>query len=138
MPNAEVASPGAQMMQIVQTAEVRTLQAETQFAAAAASRPLDGQRTEIVDIRLLSKPKNFSGKHDEWAAWAFKIKTYLGAPDGVLLKAIDAAEADVLCARLTPEVQERNRKLYYVLMLLLDDQALKDVMPVPVLEGNRA
>ena len=122
-----------QMMQVAQATETRARQAETQLAAAAAARPVDAQRTEIVDTRLLSKPKNFNGKQDEWVAWAFKLRAYLGALGGVLLKEIDAvgaaAQADVLNVRLTPEGQGRSRKLYYILVLLLDDQALQLAKP---------
>ncbi len=99
------------------------------LAAAAAARPVDAQRTELVDTRLLSKPKTFSGKQDEW----------VGALDGDILKDIDAvgatAEADALNVRLIPNGQERSRKLDDILALLLDDQALQLIKPVPVGEG---
>ncbi len=44
----------------------------------------------------------------------------------------------MLSARLTTEGQDRSRKLYYILVLLLDDQTLQLLKPVPVREGYRA
>ncbi len=49
---SEMATPlEQQMMQVAQAAETRARHAETQLAAAAAARPVDAQRAEIVDIR---------------------------------------------------------------------------------------
>ena len=75
--------------------EARLVQVDAQLAAAAAARPVDPPqpRSEIVDTRLLSKPKNFNGKLDEWIPWAFKIRAYLGALDGTLLEELDGVAA---------------------------------------------
>ena len=52
-----------------QQSEARAVSVETQLAAAVAAKPVDppAPRAEIVDTRLLSKPKNFSGRLEEWA-----------------------------------------------------------------------
>ena len=123
--------------------EARLLQEDAQLAATAAARPVDPPtRAEIVDTRLLSKPKNFNGRLEEWIPGAFKIRAYLGALDGTLLTELDGVAAVAMDAvanvKLTTASQARSRQLYYILVLLLDEQALQLVRPVAVGEGYKA
>ncbi len=60
-----------------QQAEARVLQVDTQLAAADAARAVDPPKPDIVDTRLLSKPKNFNGWKNEWVSWAFKMRPTL-------------------------------------------------------------
>ena len=74
-------------VQQAQAAEARALAAEQVAAAAtAAQRAGTGQTrtavstasTELIDTKLLSKPKVFNGNAEEWASWSFKMTAYLG------------------------------------------------------------
>ena len=74
--------------------------AQAQAAAAATPRPGAGSASTadrepssatLVDTKLLSKPKPFTGRDDEWAAWSFKWKAHLGAMNPKLLSAVETA-----------------------------------------------
>ena len=39
-------------------------------SARAANQPVDRRQEPIVDTRLTGKPKQFSGKEEDWAQWA--------------------------------------------------------------------
>jgi hypothetical protein len=107
--------------------------------AAATSRP---PAADLVDTRLLTKPKAFGGQEAEWAGWSFKMLAYIGALDGDMLgELVEAAAApavaDVQNVRMSPPGQARSRQLYYVLILLLEGTALQLVKAVPSGEGYR-
>ncbi len=120
-------------------------------AALAASVPVASQpaaatsrspAADLVDTRLLTKPRAFGGQEAEWAGWSFKMLAYIGALDGDMLsELVEAAAApavtDVQNVRMSPAGQGRSRQLYYVLILLLEGTALQLVKAVPSGEGYR-
>ncbi|CAK0818942.1 unnamed protein product, partial [Prorocentrum cordatum] len=134
--------------QRVQAAEERALAAESAAASAgaAASRPVAAARAapqDLVDTRLLAKPKAFGGSEDEWPGWSFKMLAYLGALDEQMANELTAAMTfpleEVRNARLLEEgASQRSRQLYFILVLLLEGAALQLIKPVGVGEGYRA
>ncbi|CAK0858488.1 unnamed protein product [Prorocentrum cordatum] len=134
--------------QRVQAAEERALAAESAAASAgaAASRPVAAARAapqDLVDTRLLAKPKAFGGSEDEWPGWSFKMLAYLGALDEMMANELTAAMTfpleEVRNARLLEEgASQRSRQLYFILVLLLEGAALQLIKPVGVGEGYRA
>ena len=120
-------------------------------AALAASVPVVSQQTtatsrapaaDLVDTRLLTKPRAFGGQEAEWPGWSFKMLAYIGALDGDMLSELEEAAAatavtDVQNVRMSPDGQGRSRQLYYVLILLLEGSALQLVKAVPSGEGYR-
>ena len=134
-----------------QQAEVRATAIETTLAAATPTSPVHRRgaaaaaptgQNDLVDTRLLSKPKPFNGSVDEWAGWAFKMLAYLSALDGAMSAELAAAVAgnigDVRNSNMTMQEQARSRQLYFVLVLLLEGPALQLVKPVGTGEGYRA
>ncbi|CAK0814821.1 unnamed protein product, partial [Prorocentrum cordatum] len=134
--------------QRVQAAEERALAAESAAASAgaAASRPVAAARAapqDLVDTRLLAKPKAFGGSEDERPGWSFKMLAYLGALDEQMANELTAAMTfpleEVRNARLLEEgASQRSRQLYFILVLLLEGAALQLIKPVGVGEGYRA
>ncbi|CAK0902772.1 unnamed protein product [Prorocentrum cordatum] len=134
--------------QRVQAAEERALAAESAAASAGAAvnRPVAAARAapqDLVDTRLLAKPKAFGGSEDEWPGWSFKMLAYLGALDEQMANELTAAMTfpleEVRNARLLEEgASQRSRQLYFILVLLLEGAALQLIKPVGVGEGYRA
>ena len=52
---------------------------DEQRAVAAAARPVQTPGAGVVDTRLIGKPKNFSGKDDEWHSWSTTTRAHAGA-----------------------------------------------------------
>ena len=97
---------------------------------------------ELVDTKLLTKPRPFGGKEEEWGSWSFKMLAYVGALDGEMLKELTAAAAEPVVTnvqnhRMSGDGQERSRQMYYILILLLEGQALQVVKALPSGEGYR-
>jgi DNA-binding protein YbaB len=139
----------AQMTVALRETRDRAAQAEfalAQQSAVPASPPSVSSRRpvgfELVDTKLLTKPRPFGGKEEEWGSWSFKMLAYIGALDGEMLKelmaaSLEAVVANVQNSRMTTEGQERSRQMYYILILLLEGQALQVVKALPSGEGYR-
>eukprot|EP00971_Amphidinium_carterae_P287740 5712331-Amphidinium_carterae.1 len=141
----EIAQRIQQLEALVQQAGHQAQQAEQRAAAAEAQlqqqQPRGGvDPARLVDTKLLTKPSVFKGSDAEWQLWAFKFRAYCGAVDPKLLEAMQRAEAaaDMRALRnasLTAGEQATSTQLYYLLVLLLDSQALATVKPVTQGEG---
>ena len=97
----------------------RTVALESALALAGATG--GGQRSDLVDKRLLAKPSTFNGSQDKWSDWAFVLRAYIGAIDPKLKRDMDkaaAADVEIRASDLTEEEQARSSSLYYVLVLL--------------------
>ena len=137
----------AQMTVALRETRDRAAQAEFALAqqqAVPASPPSASSRRpvgfELVDTKLLTKPRPFGGKEEEWGSWSFKMLAYIGALDGEMLKELTAAAfepvvANVQNSRMSAEGQERSRQMYYIFILLLEGQALQVVKALPSGEG---
>ena len=140
----------AQMTVALRETRDRAAQAEfalAQQSAVPASPPSVSSRQrptgfELVDTKLLTKPRPFGGKEEEWGSWSFKMLAYVGALDGEMLKELTAAALEPVVAnvqnhRMSGDGQERSRQMYYILILLLEGQALQVVKALPSGEGYR-
>ena len=83
----------------------------------------------IVDTRLLAKPAKFRGQEQDWASWSFTFRSYVGAVDADLRRLMDAAlvEEDVNALRNASQADRHealSRPLYYILVMLVEGQAL--------------
>ena len=97
--------------------------------AAAAARPAP-QQQQVVDTRLMGKPKNFSGREEDWHHWAVTMRAYSGAISERLLFLMDEAETaeNVANAALESERdKELSTQLYYILTMLLEGKAADKV-----------
>ena len=70
-----------------------------QQSAVPASPPSASSRQrptgfELVDTKLLTKPRSFGGKEEEWGSWSFNMLAYVSALDGDMLKELTAASAE--------------------------------------------
>ena len=76
-------------------------------ASLDSSAKRSGQRQwDIVDTKLLQKPKSLKCEQDRWPTWSFKLLAYIAALDNKLFQAMThcamAAEGDVVALRRPP------------------------------------
>jgi hypothetical protein len=87
---------------------------------------------DLLDSKLLSKPKRFSGKATDWGDFKFGFESWFGALAADLGNILDTASshnAEVI--ELTDLNQQKwNRQLYSILATLLDGEALSLVKRV--------
>ena len=78
----------AQMTVALRETRDRAVRSEAALAQAVpASPPPASSRQrpsgfELVDTKLLTKPRPCGGKEEEWGSWSFKMLAYVGALDG--------------------------------------------------------
>ena len=80
----------------------------------------------IIDTRMLTKPKTFSGKDEDWAQWSTVTRAYCGALDANLLlemTTVEEEEGIVDHARLNDNQKQRSCSLFYILAMLLEGRA---------------
>ena len=112
---------------------ITELQAQVQTQAAqigqtAQQRPMPATPafSPIVDTRMLTKPKAFSGKDEDWAGWVVVTRAYCGALDRRLLEEMANAEmsADMqINTDMTEDEQQRSCTLYFLLAMLVEGRA---------------
>ena len=106
-------------------AENNELKARINTLQAGTSR---GSST--VDTKLLSKPKEFEGKEEDWTRFSLKVKAYLVAIDpryNELLKIAEDPDQSLNHADLDPGDDRRDGQLFFVLTMLLKDRAMDKV-----------
>ena len=80
----------------------------------------------IIDACMLTKPKTFSGKDEDWAQWSTVTRAYCGALDANLLlemTTVEEEEGIVDHARLNDNQKQRSCSLFYILAMLLEGRA---------------
>ena len=75
----------------------------------------------VIDTRTLGKPKSFSGLTLEWTTWQFTFKAFVCAVHPKIVNASD----------ITGELQSLSTQLYYMLVMMLSDQAQEIVRNSP-------
>ena len=115
-------------------AEVARARQEAQQAAqqAAAGQPVGEARRQaaqqaafspLIDTRMLTKPRNFSGKEDDWTSFATVTRAYCGALDPRLLtEMMEAHASSDPVANVTMDNEEkkyRSQTLYCLLLMLV-------------------
>ena len=105
-------------------------------AALRASGLERGQaRQEIVDTRVLNKPKLFAGDSEEWGTWRFNALNFLGCIHAKYPEEIEAAEGHgtmIDDTGLDEAASARSRTLFAILCSLLGERPLRFVMHTPV------
>lgn len=121
-----------QLEQTVQSPTVRLEQNETNYSnlqvevmalrqerAAASDKALN-----IIDTRLVDKPREFAGSQDKWHGWVFKFKAYCGAvSDGMseLMKDAAASTTEIQMKVYNGTQRQYSKVLYYMLVMLCQE-----------------
>ena len=81
----------------------------------------------VIDTRTLGKPKSFAGQTSEWTTWQFTFKAFACAVHPKMKEVFDLTTrkgADpVNASDITFELQSLSTQLYYMLVMMLSDQA---------------
>ena len=103
--------------------QARQRQASAEQALAVAQRRV-AQLSLGTDV---GKPKSFSGQTSEWTTWQFTFKAFACAVHPKMKEVFDLARrkgADpVNASDITGELQSLSTQLYYMLVMMLSDQA---------------
>ena len=87
--------------------------------------------TGVVDTRTLGKPKSFTGQPSEWTTWQFTMKAFACAAHLKMKDVFDVATPTGLDpipnSDMSQELQALSAQLYYMLVMMLNDQALETV-----------
>ena len=91
--------------------------AHTAAASNGPPRPAARDFGGIVDTRLIGKPKSFSGREEDWQAWAMMTRAYTGAVSERLAYLMDQSEnapsAPVNAALGEQNDRELSTQLFY-------------------------
>ena len=78
--------------------------------------------------RALGKPKTFTGQPAEWTTWQFTFKVFACATHARMRDVFELATRQgsdpVINSDMTVELQSLSTQLYYMLVMMLSDQAL--------------
>ena len=89
----------------------------------------------VIDTRTLGKPKSFTGQTAEWTTWQFTFKAFACAAHPKMKEVFDLATRKgsdpVVNSDMTVELQSPSTQLYYLLVMMLSDQALEIVRNSP-------
>ena len=116
-------------------ARLAQLQQQQGIGAPVERPPVE---RSMVDTRVLGKPRNFSGKDEDWTGWVTIFRAYAGAIDNQLLADMQRAEVQlqpVANAHLEPAQAQRSAQLYYILALLCEGRAQTKVSNMMMGEG---
>ena len=108
-------------------------QQRTQQLSSGGSAPKPS--TGVIDTRTLGKPKTFTGQPSEWTTWQFTIKALACATHARMRDVFELATRKgsdpVINSDMTVELQSLSTQLYYMLVMMLSDQALEIVLNSP-------
>ena len=89
----------------------------------------------VIDTRTLGKPKTFTGQPAEWTTWQFTFKAFACATHARMRDVFELATRKgsdpVINSDTTVELQSLSTQLYYMLVMMLSDQALEIVRNSP-------
>ena len=93
--------------------------------AEAAGPPPGLQHNNSIDTRMIGKPRNFSGKDEDWVHFSTVIKAYASAINPALSGLMKMAEspASVKNEDLDPAAERWSMQLFYILAMLLEGRA---------------
>ena len=85
----------------------------------------------VIDTRTLGKPKSFIGQTAEWTTWQFTFKAFACVAHPKMKEVFDLAARKgseaVVDSDMTAELQSLSTPLYYMLVMMLSEQALEIV-----------
>ena len=103
--------------------------------AQATSAATAASRSNLVDTRLLGKPRTFDGSDSSWSNFSTIFRAYMGAISPELLTGMQQAEVEttpILQTALADDTARgRSTQLYFVLVMLLEGRAQDKVPRVP-------
>ena len=128
---AMVARLAASMEEVNRRMAAQQRVPEEEAGAAEQGRPEisppQGQAfSPLIDTRMLTKPKTFSGRDEDWASWAVVTRAYCGALDPRFLAEmteVEDTDEAVTNDKLGEAAKQRSATLYYVLAMLMDGRA---------------
>ena len=102
-----------------------------QLSSGSALAPSTG----VIDTRTLGKPRTFTGQPAEWTTRQFTFKAFACATHARMRDVFELATRKgsdlVINSDMTVELQSLSTKLYYMLVMMLSDQALEIVRNSP-------
>ena len=120
--------------------QARQRQGSAELALAAAQQRIrqlssggsaPSPSTGVIDTRTLGKPKTFTGQPAEWTTWQFAFKAFACATHARMRDVFELTTRKgsdpVINSDMTVELQSLSTQLYYMLVMMLSDQALKIV-----------
>ena len=117
-------------------------QSSAEHALATAQQRIQqlssGDGTSIT--RTLGKPKSFTGQTSEWTTWQSTFKAFACAAHPKMKEVFDLATRKgsdpVVNSYTTAELQSLCTQLYYMLVMMLSDQALQKAMVQHCIDYN--
>ena len=119
--------------------QARQRQSSAEQALAAAQQRIqqlssgDGATSKsagVIDARTLGKPKSFTGQAAEWTTWQFTLKAFACAAHPKMKEVCDLATRKgseaVVNSDMTAELQSLSTQLYYMLVMMLSNQAVEN------------
>ena len=83
----------------------------------------------LIDTRAISKPRDFSGEDNDWAAWSFAFRSYCGRLSGQLEEFMTIAETQgdpIEKEGFGTEATKLAKDLYHLLVILPEGASSAD------------
>ena len=117
------------------SAEQALAAAQQRIAQLSSGTDVSTTPPGVIDTRTLGKPKSFSGQTSEWTTWQFTFKAFACAVHPKMKEVFDLATQKgvdpVNASDITGELQSLSTQLYYMLVMMLSDQAQEIVRNSP-------
>ena len=117
------------------SAEQALAAAQQRIAQLSSGTDVSTTPPGVIDTRTLEKPKSFSGQSSEWTSWQFTFKAFACAVHPKMKEVFELATrkgADpVNASDITGELQSLSTQLYFMLVMMLSDQAQEIVRNSP-------
>ena len=135
----------AEVARIGREAEAQIAQLRTQLGAPPPPPRNPHTPIPMIDTRMLTKPRSFTGKPEDWSTFATVTRAYCGALDQRLVVEMKAAEMQPSAIlndslpSVDPEDKQakiyRSMSLYYLLIMLCQGRPLSIAEICPENEG---
>ena len=106
--------------QVLAAAQQRIQQLSSRSSAATTS-------AGVIDTRTLGEPKSFTGQPSEWTTWQFTFKAFACAAHPGMKEVFDLATRKgpdpLVNSDMMPKLQSLSTQLYYILAMMVSDQA---------------
>lgn len=99
------------------------------------------RQNDIVDTRILSKPKPWTGDRQDWKRFAFQLSAYMQALSPELpgmMKVAEKVGTQLEHVNMTADKVHLDMKFHTILCMLVEGQALQDIMNCPDGHGLEA
>ena len=118
------------------SAEQALAVAQQRFQQLSSGSSAPTTSAGVIDTRTLGKPKSFTGQTAEWTTWwQFTFKAFACAAHPKMKEVFDLATRKgtdpFVNSDMTVELQSLSTQLYYMLVMMLSDQAQEIVRNSP-------